>query len=765
MSTWSGTKRFVREELWARRHPEYLQYSRLSIGKPCIRLIKLENDTPGEILRCHMLVIDLDDKSAEFEYDAVSYTWSKSLMHGALRRIFKGLLSGRPINRVYNIQGRQKVLVCNGKLLRIQENLYDFLIQLRLKGHERLLWIDAVCIEQEGDHAVQQEKGAQLNLMGRIYETATNVLVWLGNSSLISHKRLQALPQRIYDFQTNKALHSEGAHKLGDIPELKALEAKFEEGSWTLRDLTRGVNTVFALFDSLKVANLEYFQRGWIVQEVILAKQLTFFLGSRELSLNRMEQLLQSAKLLLEWISIIRYFIGFDAGFIGFLNVLKARSDRLKDAPWSIGEHVSLVRDQRTTLPEDKVFAVLGLVNQDVRRMLQTKDALRVAEHVYLNCTMAILSQASWNHVLSLVGKVNEGLSTLPSWIPDYSTPLSPRPFRLLGCPAFQAATSVPQSFRMKHSPSITSRIDAQLCLHAAIIDEIEQIGESSDAMSRILAARSPCLLLDLVNKVGRVYPITKELTMSALMATFTANALSESDVPEERLREEFSGWLGEMYFPRLSLPFLRMIVGYQQFVGTRFMGVELDEEKVFGHELPNRDTLRADFVTTHDSEEFPMRNWIKPPSVSALAPRNSQSRSTSHDHAPRLSPNQHNYAQSPQAGDVRQRSFRLGPGLYAIDADALKQQNIFETTLDRIYKDRRIFRTKRHKLLGIGSRTLRCGDMVMLIAGIETPYVLRRVSQSPSHFSMLGSCYIRGIMEGEALKFTDTYFNEYIIV
>ncbi len=43
-------------------------------------------------------------------------------------------------------------------------------------GERRTLWIDQVCIEQND----KDEKSAPVKLMGEIYESAHEVLVWLG---------------------------------------------------------------------------------------------------------------------------------------------------------------------------------------------------------------------------------------------------------------------------------------------------------------------------------------------------------------------------------------------------------------------------------------------------------------------------------------------------------------------------------------------------------------------------------------------------------
>jgi hypothetical protein len=58
----------------------------------------------------------------------------------------------------------------------IRENLWSALVNLRHAREERVLWIDAICINQ----ADVEERNRQVQLMAYIYSRATTVIVWLG---------------------------------------------------------------------------------------------------------------------------------------------------------------------------------------------------------------------------------------------------------------------------------------------------------------------------------------------------------------------------------------------------------------------------------------------------------------------------------------------------------------------------------------------------------------------------------------------------------
>lgn len=87
-------------------------------------------------------------------YEAISYAW------------------GNPNIKVPS--------VCDGSLLEITPSLWEGLRHLRSERETRLLWADAVCIDQQNS----REKNRQVMNMKKIYESATRVVVWLGLDEL-----------------------------------------------------------------------------------------------------------------------------------------------------------------------------------------------------------------------------------------------------------------------------------------------------------------------------------------------------------------------------------------------------------------------------------------------------------------------------------------------------------------------------------------------------------------------------------------------------
>jgi hypothetical protein len=111
-----------------------------------IRLLELYPGQTDDNIRCGLRETTLEDAS---NYEAISYAW------------------GDPINKVN--------IFCDEKIILVTLNLKNALHRLKLKDRSRILWADAICINQHDD----LEKGSQVKRMARIYGKATRVCVWL----------------------------------------------------------------------------------------------------------------------------------------------------------------------------------------------------------------------------------------------------------------------------------------------------------------------------------------------------------------------------------------------------------------------------------------------------------------------------------------------------------------------------------------------------------------------------------------------------------
>jgi hypothetical protein len=138
-----------------------------------IRLIQIHQEPAateyGEVVQCTLNNVPWEE---DFPYCALSYTW------GDLEDV-------RPV-------------IVNDKVKFVTSNLADFLETCRktLVEDDGVLshpfWIDAISINQEDN----KEKSIQVRQMGKLYQDAARVMVWLGSEtddSELAYKFLLAL--------------------------------------------------------------------------------------------------------------------------------------------------------------------------------------------------------------------------------------------------------------------------------------------------------------------------------------------------------------------------------------------------------------------------------------------------------------------------------------------------------------------------------------------------------------------------------------------
>jgi hypothetical protein len=104
-------------------------------------------------LKCTIQDLFLDPIAAQ-PYEALSYVW------------------GEPT--------RQHPLDCDGREFLVTKNCHEALVNLRRRFVPRMLWVDAICINQGGTDDAITERNAQVAMMGEIYQKAARVLIWLG---------------------------------------------------------------------------------------------------------------------------------------------------------------------------------------------------------------------------------------------------------------------------------------------------------------------------------------------------------------------------------------------------------------------------------------------------------------------------------------------------------------------------------------------------------------------------------------------------------
>lgn len=347
-------------------------YRPLPTHRKPFRVLILLPGRPKDTIECHLKHVFLDD---EPEYEALSYTWGDDKLPKQLIR-------------------------CDGGKLGILPNLYDALRHFRKPKVKRVIWADAICINQTDF----PEKNIQVQLMRDIYKQARGVLVWVGreadNSSLgvdlvqtVGRLLLNMLPNGVLDpFGDNARIVRQIVDKLPET----------DDDAWcALRELIKR----------------PWFTRVWIIQELTLASQVEVHCGP---SVFMWEELCCVIQFSIQ-VGFIEAASDSGSSSIPSLNVTRRRTQA--------GEKRSLLSlllqfpSFQATNPRDKLYALLGLSDANVIPRYEVPYP-----EVFRDVVMEIIQSSRNLDILSFPpeGPVRHGSSTstprdkLPSWVPNF---------------------------------------------------------------------------------------------------------------------------------------------------------------------------------------------------------------------------------------------------------------------------------------------------------------------------------------------------------
>lgn len=164
--------------------------------------------------------MDVDD--AVVEYEALSWCWGQEVKDRAIRIYEGGKYYRLPVTR-------------------------DLTLALKYLRHphaERILWIDALCINQ----ANHEERNHQVQMMARIYSGAKQACIWLGEDTDDSTTAIRFI------------------NEIMKLENFDAISEKKENASkWQ---------------SLLLLMQRPWFSRRWVVQEIALARSATIYCGN-----------------------------------------------------------------------------------------------------------------------------------------------------------------------------------------------------------------------------------------------------------------------------------------------------------------------------------------------------------------------------------------------------------------------------------------------------------------------------------------------------
>lgn len=238
------------------------------------------------------------------------------------------------------------------------DNCWNMIQYLRPRRGERLVWIDAICINQNDE----LEKGFQITKMGQIYKNSLRVVIYLGKD--IAHT----------------------SNNRGIRRRLKLTDVQIKHRQDMLRELF----------------SHRYFTRLWIIQEVILAPSAILPFYGDDLLLGPL-----SLGQMMNTISLDDSKI---APWIQHLFKGSIEGGCLEDA-------LAMTSSATASDPRDKIFGVLGLVSHKIPNLNYQISA----QHCFIGTVAHILIHERGTAILrrqflSSTATSGKSLSWLPSW-------------------------------------------------------------------------------------------------------------------------------------------------------------------------------------------------------------------------------------------------------------------------------------------------------------------------------------------------------------
>ncbi|KAF7529461.1 hypothetical protein G7054_g9835 [Neopestalotiopsis clavispora] len=399
-----------------------------------LRILILEAGPPGSEISCRLLVCRHEDR---LPYDALSYAW------------------GDPTNVM--------LITCNDQSLRIPANLYVALQFLRHRTDDRILWVDALCINQKN----KTERGHQVEKMSRIFSEANRTLVWLGNpGGRACSEAFNLLKTYNFEIMARGTFTHSGNLETSGLDFSRSRKESLLTKDW--RPL-------------VPILELPWFRRLWVIQEVVCAKRIVVLGGHERTS----------------WDSLAKAVVelsrsGLLEGSLTEKGVRGARAvvdmDEIRNTTRQGNPPDLLSLLLQTSAAEsldirDKVYGVLSLAGDydPIRDGTFLKpDYFIPPQELYTKVARWCLEKANLDIVLSCATTSEQ--SDWPSWVPDWGNIDNSFPFsRYLDNPRHEIpwnATNVGRPCGLSTSDRVPPMVveGNKLVLHGICVDHISEL-------------------------------------------------------------------------------------------------------------------------------------------------------------------------------------------------------------------------------------------------------------------------------------------------
>ncbi|KAF5678157.1 Heterokaryon incompatibility protein [Fusarium denticulatum] len=362
-----------------------------------IRVLFIQPGVNEDALVASFQLLDLN--AANIRFEAISYQWSEGGIQKAPMRL-----------------GGEKIF--------INRYLRDILLRLRLEQHIRVVWADALCINQS-DHA---ERLQQVSTMQRIYSQAFRVIGFVGKDythASMCFNAIKALTSAW--FEVRKSL---GQHDMS---------------SSTPNNISSCVKNDVSMVRIVELFRSGYWTRLWVVQELVSSRRAIIRWGDAEISwtlLGLATTLIRNNKSLMTMFNRINkskkshgpFQGGLDArtGLMNAYLMNRMSSTHFRGDSMSLLDVLRLTRNFDVSDRLDRIYAILGLPSQHTgpRRTSISPDYRLLPDGLYSRVFYWVY-QTHDNplEILSAVRHTTLFYPDFPTWIPRWHV----KPIRSIG--------------------------------------------------------------------------------------------------------------------------------------------------------------------------------------------------------------------------------------------------------------------------------------------------------------------------------------------
>jgi len=468
-----------------------------------------------------------------------------------------------------------------------------------------------------------------------------------------------------------------------------------------------------------------WFTRLWTVQEYVLSRDACFVCGQKQIQASKFFSSLQS---LVEYRRRSHdqaiYTDPWQSSIISYVFVFSKIKDFLyqptSGGPISLTEILAEGRNQTVSKPKDAVFGIYGMV-----RLLgipfPVPDYRKSIERIYLEATKAAITADKSLSVL-LETSESENRSSLPSWVPDWNSGLDHticvrNITGKSGISYFKAARDSSARFKFLNEDRI-------LRVRGLVVDKIVDCAEvsfqHSDYYAGLHLKRSSSLNTWFEPLQLGAYEIFRDwmATASALPSYHSGEKVECAF--RRTLTLDYTNWAEAAHLHHFNER-----AGFNHWLQSQLLGNRF-------RPAIERKGLSVHFNYNHEFEKDLLA------SIGQRKSTIKQSQAENNGLPSHLRP-------TTPLGSSRILPYNAAE--FAILSNRRNENAMTFQKLAISHSLGMLFFTTEAGYMGKGLLSIRSGDVIVLIAGVDVPMIARK---SSSTYRLQGPAYVHGIMHGE---------------